>query len=108
MFLSRRLKFDAWTLKKGLHKPSNEPSEMLILLHLRKIILMSCIVFLVCDLIEELLESLRPPSQLVRLRKKYEIQPWIHIYIVYIYMFVTLYRGRLNAFELALPTSSTH
>jgi D-alanyl-lipoteichoic acid acyltransferase DltB (MBOAT superfamily) len=81
---------------------------MIILLHLRKIILMSCVAFSVCDLIEELLESLRPQSQLVRHRKKYEIQPWIHIYIVYIYMFVTLSRGpadRFNAFELPSPTS---
>lgn len=72
---------------------------MIFLLHLRKILLMTCIVFLVCDLIEELLESLRPRSQLVRLRKSYEIQPWIHIYIVYIYMFSTLYRDRVRALQ---------
>lgn len=103
-----------------LHKPENfvcvqisagHKDEMAIfLIHLRRIILLSCVVYLFCDLVEDLMESVSC-NYLIKKRKKFTIQAWIHIYQVYLYLLiVTNLSGmqrwdQVNLFEFLFSTS---
>lgn len=80
----------------------------ILLIHLRRILLTSCIVYLVCDLIEELAESAKSRSDLITKRKSLIIQAWIHIYHVYAYVLIMIngFRwDRDNIFDILFSTS---
>jgi hypothetical protein len=81
----------------------------IVLIHLRRIILMCCILYLACDLIAEVAEGVRSQSyQVLGRRKNFKLQFWTHIYVIYSYVLIMTNGFRweqLNVFELLIATS---
>lgn len=110
-------------LGRSLHKPkyfgwvqniaSHKDEMAIFLIHLRRIVLLSCVVYLFCDLVEDLMESVSC-NYFIKKRKKFTIQAWIHIYYIYIYlMIVNNLSGirrwdQVNLIEFLFSTSWRH
>lgn len=82
----------------------------IVLVHLRRVLLMCCILYLTCDLISELVHSVKLQNTHLNAKKYiHNLQFWTHVYVIYTYILfiVNGYRwDRLNIFEFAFSTSS--
>lgn len=83
----------------------------IFLIHLRRIILLSCVVYLFCELVEDLMESVSC-NYFIRKRKKFTIQAWIHVYFIYTYLLIMMNLpgmrrwDQVNLFEFLFSTTS--
>ena len=79
------------------------------LVHLRRILLMCCILFLTSDLISELARSVKTRNYLlITVKRNFKIQFWTHVYIIYAYTIFMMNGFRwdqVNIFEIIFPTS---
>ena len=79
------------------------------LVHLRRILLMCCILFLTSDLISELARSVKTRNYLlITVKRNFKIQFWTHVYIIYAYTIFMMNGFRwdqANIFEIIFPTS---
>lgn len=81
------------------------------LVHLRRILLMCCILYLTSDLISELAQSVKTRNYLlIAVKRNFKIQFWTHVYIIYAYTIFMMNGFRwdqVNIFEIVFPTSWT-
>ena len=79
------------------------------LVHLRRILLMCCILYLTSDLISELARSVKTRNYLlIAVKRNFKIQFWTHVYIIYAYTIFMMNGFRwdqVNFFEIVFPTS---
>jgi hypothetical protein len=80
----------------------------ILLIHLRRILLMCCILYLSCDLLSQLARNVKSQNCHLVAKKGYKLQFWTYIYTIYAYSVVIVNGLRwdhLNIFDFAISTS---